>query len=113
MHPSDHSKQHLIFIEPKALMEMLDTTDAVWLKESRSGSGELGLSMMKTGDSQPPDTTEIQQDGITIYIDNSIETGDDQQINISLKPGWIRNKIQAVLTKKQKVPGFMGIRKCR
>lgn len=115
----------LVFFSPEALFELSDRQEqrgeiAIIEPKQALKSGqtpEIGSPLRiytAAPESQDADSyAEMQQDGITLLISNTIRPGPQQQINVELKRGWLKKKLIAYISGKQQVPGFMGTRDCR
>lgn len=124
---SEHSQDRLagleplIFIAPEALFELLDRQEEAGERlviEAPDGSQDLPddavlpVRMAAADSLEENDYTEVQQDGIILMVSAAVRPGPQRQINVELKKGWFRNKLNAYITGKQQVPGFMGTRDC-
>ncbi|MFW6348215.1 MAG: hypothetical protein ACOC2C_06360 [Cyclonatronaceae bacterium] len=114
----------LVFLSPEVLFELLDRQergeDVVIIEPAAEtpteGPAENGTALnIRTAQAKDADDaayTRMEQDGITLYISPSIRPTPQQQLNVELKRGWLRNKLTAYIAGKQQVPGFMGTRDC-
>ena len=114
----------LVFLSPEVLFELLDRQERgedIVLIEPTAGvptespvenGTPLKIHTKRAENVEKAAYTRIEQDGITLFISPSIRPTSQQQLNVELKRGWLKNKLTAYIAGKQQVPGFMGTRDC-
>ncbi len=109
--PEIPSPGYLVFIHPKALMHILDRSEALYVRAAGKGR-ELEAVLMNSGKNKPENSVDMLQDGLQLFVDKEIDLKENEQIDIRLKKKWFKDSVAAEIVEKQQVPGFMGVRDC-
>lgn len=100
----------LIFVTPEVLMHVTEKESGIVIRGD--DSGQMSAKIAK----ENPDIekySDINQDGIMIFWDTSIEPDNSKQIVLELQRGIFTTKLKAKIINRPKGAGFMGTRGCR
>lgn len=100
----------LIFITPEVLMHVSEKESGILIRGDFSD--QISAKIAKAN----PDAgkySELNQDGIVIFWDKSIEPDNSKQVVLELQRGIFTTKLKAKITSRPKGAGFMGTRGCR